>query len=81
VDEDDDTVCRALVRAAYNDQAGGDRVYLLIALHERDPRLQILRDYSITPFQARLFCVSFEDGAAAVAAIDPRVPHVEAALL
>jgi len=81
VADDDDSVCRALVRAAYNDQVGRDRVYLLMAVHERDPRLRLLDDYSITPFQARLFCVSFEDGAAAVAALDSRVPHVEAALL
>jgi hypothetical protein len=81
VDADDERVLRALVRAAYNDQVGRDRVYLMMAVHERDPWLRVVQDYSITPFQARLFCVSFEDGAAAVAALDSRVPHVEAALL
>jgi len=81
VDDDDEAVYRALVRAAYNDQVGRDRVYLLMAVHACDPRLRVVQEYSITPFQARLFCVSFEDGAAAVAALDSRVPHVEAALL
>jgi len=82
IDENDPGVFRALLRAAYEDQAGRDRVYLMIALHERDPFLPLVqRDYTLTPFQARLFCVSFAEGEAAVGAIDARTPHIEAALL
>ena len=79
VDEDDRRVMRALLRAAYNDQVGRDRLYLMMAAHVRDPWLPILEEYRRTPFEARLFCVAFDE--TAVAALDGRVPHVEAALL
>jgi len=78
-DDDDPRVMRALLRAAYNDQVGSDRLYLMMAAHVRDPWLPILEEYRRTPFEARLFCVGFDDDA--VAALDGRVPHVEAALL
>jgi hypothetical protein len=80
VDDDDEDVFRGLLRSAYQSQRGSDRLYLMVALHERDPWLRVVREYSITPFQARLFCVTFADGDEA-AALDARIPHVEAALL
>lgn len=78
-DEDDARVMRALLRAAYNDQVGSDRLYLMMAAHVRDPWLPILEAYRHTPFEARLFCVTFDDAGAP--ALDGRAPHVEAALL
>ena len=79
VDEDELPVFRALLRRVYNDAVGGDQLYAMLAMHERDPLLPALREYSLTPFLGRLFCVAFEDGEAAFRSLDGRVPYVEAA--
>jgi hypothetical protein len=81
VDDDDLQIFRALLRSAYNSAVGGRYMYAMLALHERDPFLPALRDYSLTPFVARLFCVSFDDGKDLVRGLDGRVPHIEAATL
>ena len=81
VDGDDLQVFRALLRNAYNSAVGGKYMYAILALHERNPLLPALRDYSLTRFDARLFCVSFDDGKDFVPELDGRVPYVEAATL
>jgi hypothetical protein len=81
VDGDDFQIFRVLLRSAYNSAVGGTYMYAMLALHERDPFLPALRDYSLTPFAARLFCVSLDDGEDLVRGLDGRVPHVEAATL
>lgn len=78
-DDDEVDVMRALLRRAYNDAVGGRYLYALVAFHERDPLLAALRDYSLTPFNARLFCVNFEDGENTYRLLDRRIPYVEAA--
>jgi hypothetical protein len=79
VDGDDVQIFRALLRRAYNDAVGSQYLYAIVALHERDPFLPALRDYSLTPFSARLFCVAFEDGEDVYQSLDRRVPYLEAA--
>jgi hypothetical protein len=79
VDEDNVQIFRALLRRAYNDAVGGRYLYAILALHERDPLFPALREYSLTPFSGRLFCVTFEDGKDAYEALDGRVPYMEAA--
>ena len=79
VDEDDVQIFRALVRRAYNDAVGSRNLYAILALHERDSLLPALRDYSLTPFSGRLFCVTFEDGEDVYRSLDGRVPYLEAA--
>jgi hypothetical protein len=81
VDNDELPVFRALLRHVYNDSVGGDHLYAMLAFHERDPLLPALREYSLTPFLGRLFCVAFEDGEAAFCNLDGRIPYVEAATL
>jgi hypothetical protein len=81
IDGDDLQIFRALLRSAYNSAVGGKYMYAMLALHERDPFLPALRDYSLTPFVARLFCVSYDDGEDLVRSLDGRVPHIEAATL
>jgi len=81
VDDDELPIFRALLRHVYNHSVGGDHLYAMLALHERDPLLPALREYSLTPFQGRLFCVAFEDGEAAFRNLDGRIPYVEAATL
>lgn len=79
VDDDNLQVFRALLRSAYNAAVGTGFLYAIVGLHERDPLLPALRDYSLTPFFGRLFCVTFEDGDQTVHALDGRVPYLEAA--
>jgi hypothetical protein len=78
IDGDDLRVFRALLRSAYNAAAGAGYLYAILALHERDPLLPALSDYSLTPFSARLFCVTFDDGEDLVRELDGRVPYLEA---
>jgi len=79
VDEDEVQVFRALLRRIYNEAVGGRYLYAVLALHERDPLLPGLREYSLTPFSGRLFCVIFEDGEDLYQSLDGRVPYLEAA--
>lgn len=79
VDGDDLRVFRALVRCAYNEAVGSRYVYAILALHERDPLLGVVREYSRIPFRGRLFCVTFEGGGKLYPGLDSRIPYVEAA--
>jgi len=79
VDDDNLQIFRALLRRAYNDSVGSRCLYAILALHERDSLLPALRDYSLTPFSGRLFCVTFEDGEDLYRSLDGRVPYLEAA--
>jgi len=81
VDADDLTIFRALLRRAYNEAVGKGYLYAAVSLHERDPLLPGLRDYSLTSFDGRLFCVCYPDGEDALRSLDHRVPYVEAAIL
>jgi hypothetical protein len=51
-------------------------LYMLIGLHERDPLLTTLDDYSLTPFAGRLFCVCFPEEEETFRTLDDRVPYV-----
>ena len=79
VDDDNLQIFRTLLRGAYNDAVGTRYLYAILALHERDPLLPALRDYSLTPFSGRLFCVTFEDGEDLYRSLDGHVPYLEAA--
>jgi hypothetical protein len=79
VDGDDPSVFSALLRALYRDATAGDAMYGIISLHDTNLLSPALKDYSLTPFFARLFCVSYTDGERAAAMLDGRVPYVEAA--
>jgi hypothetical protein len=81
VDDDDLQVCRALLRAAYNEGVRAGYLYAMISAHERDPLLGVIREYRSTPFAGRLFCVTYEDGEEEFRKLDARVPSAEAATL
>ncbi|MBB82163.1 MAG: hypothetical protein CMN02_14455 [Roseibacillus sp.] len=68
---------RILLRSIYNESIGSSHTHMIAGLHERDPRLPVLRDYPQTPFAGRLFTVTFDDPVE----IDDRIPYVETALL
>ena len=81
IEQDDAEVFRALLRHVYNDSVGSSFRYAMVGLHERDPLLAAMKDYSLTPFAGRLFCVCFADGEHMYRTLDGRVPYVEAATL
>ena len=81
VDQDDLGVFRALLQEVYNDSVGSSFRYAMVGLHERDPLLAVLQEYSLTPFAGRLFCVCYADGEPAFQSLDDCVPYVEAATL
>jgi hypothetical protein len=81
IDQDDAGVFRALLRQVYNDAVGSSFRYAMVGLHERDPLLAAVKEYPLTPFAGRLFCVCFADGEPAYRTLDGRVPYVEAATL
>ena len=81
IDQDDAGVFRALLRHVYNDSVGSSFRYAMVGLHERDPLLAAMNDYSLTPFAGRLFCVCFADGEHLYRTLDGRVPYIEAATL
>ncbi len=79
IDDENLAVFRALLRSAYNASVDQGYLYAIVALHERDPLLPALSDYSLTPFSGRLFCATFEDGEDLFRALEGRVPYLEAA--
>ncbi len=81
IEQDDAEVFRALLRHVYNDSVGSSFRYAMVGLHERDPLLAAMKDYSLTPFAGRLFCVCFAEGEHMYRTLDGRVPYVEAATL
>jgi hypothetical protein len=81
VDDDDQAVFAALLRALYNDRVGRGDHYFVVGLHERDPLVAALDGYALTPFAGRLFAVHFEDGDETWRGLDGRVPYVELAML
>jgi len=52
----------------------------MVGLHERDPLLAAMKDYSLTPFAGRLFfAFALLTGEHMYRTLDGRVPYVEAA--
>lgn len=82
VDGDDPDVFRSLIEAAHAEARARGYVYLVIGLAARHPWLPWLRRrFRPREYASVLYAVHWEDGAAAAAALDGRMPHVEAALL
>ncbi len=76
---------RKILRSIHNHVGGvgledgrcSDIDFLIIGLHEDDPRAAVLSEFRTTPFSGRLFAVTFD----APLPFDGRTPFVEAALL
>ena len=75
VSTDDTQAYRQLLRRIYRETR--DASHLVVGLHERDPRVTTLSDYSRAPFAGRLFQVTFDEPVA----LDGRIPGVEASLI
>lgn len=82
VDGDDPEIFQALVEAAYAEAFARRYVYVVIGLAASHPWLPWLeRRFRPRRYESVLYTVDWGDGAAAITALDGRLPHVEAALL
>jgi hypothetical protein len=82
VDGDDPEVFRALVEAALEEAGTRRYVYVVIGLAAGHPWLPWLeRRFRPRIYESVLYTVDWGEGAAAIEALDGRLPHVEAALL
>ena len=81
VERDDVGLFRGLLRFASNALRRGPWHYAIASLHERDPLASVLGEYRQVAAAGRLFVVHYAEDAAAVAALEPRIPYVEAGCL
>jgi hypothetical protein len=81
VDGDDIEIFRALLRELYNAHAHKKWLYFMVGLHERDPFVQVLSEYTRIPFAGRLFAVSLAEHLQQPPPLDSRVPSIEVATL
>ena len=81
VENDDATVFRCLLRAAYNELRRGPWHYAIAGLHERDPLAPTLDEYRGIDAAGRLFTVHYPEAESRVSALEPRVPYIEAGCL
>lgn len=81
VEDDDVDLFRGLLRTTCNSLRRGPWHYAIASLHERDPLAQVLAECRQIAAAGRLFIVHYPEDAGAVAALDARVPYVEAGCL
>ena len=81
VENDDVDLFRGLLRSACNTLRRGPWHYAVASLHERDPLATVLGECRQIAAAGRLFVVHYPEDAAAVAALESRVPYVEAGCL
>jgi hypothetical protein len=80
-DSDGTAVFAALLRALYNQGVERGDGYLVLGFGEGDPLSAALRPYRSLSYASQLYLAAWEDGEAAVAALDGRVPGPEVAVL
>ncbi len=81
VENDNTILFRALLRHVCNVLRRGPWHYAIASLHERDPLAPVLAEYRRIAAAGRLFVVHYPEDAATVAALEPRIPYVEAGCL
>ncbi|MBI1783504.1 hypothetical protein HYR69_00030 [Candidatus Sumerlaeota bacterium] len=78
VENDDEIVFGALLRAVLRDMDFGGAAYLMLGLHERDPLLPAVRRLrGMTWYTTRLYQVCWEDGEEFRRRLDARPPYLE----
>ncbi len=81
VENDNIELFRSLLRHACNALRRGPWHYAIASLHERDPLAPVLAECRQIAAAGRLFVVHYPEDAAAAAALEPRLPYVEAGCL
>jgi hypothetical protein len=81
VEDDRVPLFRGLLHHACNTLRRGPWHYAIASLHERDPLAPVLGECRRIDAAGRLFVVHYPEDAATVAALEPRIPYVEAGCL
>lgn len=82
VDGDDLAIFRTLVEAAFREACERRYAYVVIGLAARHPWVAWLkRRFRVREYQSLLYAVDWGEGAGAIARLDGRMAHVEAAIL
>ncbi|MFA6216700.1 MAG: hypothetical protein WDL87_03505 [Candidatus Omnitrophota bacterium] len=82
VDNNDEGIFRALLRALYNGAAASGYDYLLVGLCQNDPLLKPIREgYCFIKYESRVFAVVWDDGLDLYNKLDGRIPYLELATL
>lgn len=82
IDDDEADVFRALLTRAYNVACDERHLFLVAGFAERHPFVRTIeRDYRAWTYSSVLYAACWEEGKAATASIDRRVPHLEVGLL
>ncbi|NOZ01638.1 MAG: hypothetical protein GXP54_07085 [Deltaproteobacteria bacterium] len=81
-DGDDPDVLVAMMTRAFNDALGRGWSYVTLAFAEGNPMLHAVKAaFRHIEYRSRIYLVHWEEGRAAVDAVDDRIPHLELAVL
>jgi hypothetical protein len=81
IDGNDPAIFAMLLRALHNEAARRGYSYLLLGLTESDPLCRIAQAYRPLTYTSQVYLAAWDDGLAALAAVDRRAPALEVALL
>ena len=81
VENDDQEIASALLRALYNEAARRKYDYFMLGLAEGNPFQRIVKTYHPITYESQIYLAAWEDGYDSVAQIDSRPPALEIALL
>jgi hypothetical protein len=81
VDEDNPVIFAALLRHLHAVAVERQYAYLMLGLAQADPWNALIRPYRTLCYTSHLTLAAWEDGRAAIAALDGRAPGIEIALL
>ena len=79
--DDEVALWQGLLRHVYRELRQGPWHYMICSLHERDPLAAVLNEYRAINAAGRIFAVHYPEDAAAVDALDSRLPYVDMARL
>jgi hypothetical protein len=75
--EDDGQIFAALLEAAIAHSLGRGRSHMLVGMHERDPLIDVVRQFQTEAYTTRCYLVYWEDGICQRERVDGRVPYLE----
>ena len=82
IDNDDQLIFQALLRAVYQHNLEYGYNYFMLGLAESNPLRNIVQEYRPLTYVSRLYLVTWDEGREAIAKVDPtRIPAPEIALL
>ena len=77
VADDDGEVFVALLKTVLGRSVGQGRSHLLLGMHERDPLIDVVRQFQVEAYTTRCYLVYWEDGVTLRQQIDARTVYLE----